>query len=172
MVCRPALFEVAASSGRSAAGYRIFRRGVAAGVATLVIALAMNTGFRETLQDRLLGVTAHISLARPGSGGIRNYEDLIKKFADPAGSKVHRSFRLPKRAVVVWRRCAWSCREGRRSRARAEIRRGIAAHRGGQLRLLSRSRRHRSAADRQAALAGMENQTRRLRYADPARRAD
>ena len=44
--------------------------GVAAGVATLVIALAMNTGFRETLQDRLLGVTAHVSLTRPGSGGI------------------------------------------------------------------------------------------------------
>jgi len=44
--------------------------GVAAGVATLVIALSMNSGFRETLQDRLLGVTAHISLTRPGSGGI------------------------------------------------------------------------------------------------------
>jgi len=29
--------------------------GVAAGVATLVIALAMNSGFRETLQDRLPG---------------------------------------------------------------------------------------------------------------------
>ena len=50
--------------------------GVAAGVATLVIALAMNSGFRETLQDRLLGVTAHISLTRPGSGGIQNYESL------------------------------------------------------------------------------------------------
>jgi lipoprotein-releasing system permease protein len=50
--------------------------GVAAGVATLVIALSMNTGFRETLQDRLLGVTAHISLTRPGSGGIRDYEVL------------------------------------------------------------------------------------------------
>jgi lipoprotein-releasing system permease protein len=50
--------------------------GVAAGVATLVIALAMNSGFRETLQDRLLGVTAHISLTRPGSGGIQNYEAL------------------------------------------------------------------------------------------------
>jgi lipoprotein-releasing system permease protein len=61
--------------------------GVAAGVATLVIALSMNTGFRETLQDRLLGVKAHISLARPGTGGIRNYEDLIKKFADLPGVK-------------------------------------------------------------------------------------
>jgi lipoprotein-releasing system permease protein len=53
--------------------------GVAAGVATLVIALAMNTGFRETLQARLLGVTAHISVTRPGTGGIRDYEGLAKK---------------------------------------------------------------------------------------------
>src|ERR1700759_1459056 len=53
--------------------------GVAAGVATLVIALAMNTGFRETLQARLLGVTAHISLTRPGAGGIRDYEPLSEK---------------------------------------------------------------------------------------------
>jgi lipoprotein-releasing system permease protein len=59
--------------------------GVAAGVATLVVALSMNTGFRETLQDRLLGVKAHVSLARPGTGGIRNYEDLIKKFAELPG---------------------------------------------------------------------------------------
>jgi lipoprotein-releasing system permease protein len=53
--------------------------GVAAGVATLVIALSMNSGFRETLQDRLLGVTAHISLTRPGSGGIHNYQALSEK---------------------------------------------------------------------------------------------
>ena len=59
--------------------------GVAAGVATLVIALAMNTGFRETLQDRLLGVTAHISLTRPGSGGIRDYEALASKFSSMPG---------------------------------------------------------------------------------------
>ena len=55
--------------------------GVAAGVATLVIALAMNTGFRETLQDRLLGVTAHVSITRPGAGGIRDYEALASKLA-------------------------------------------------------------------------------------------
>ncbi|MGB2669288.1 MAG: FtsX-like permease family protein [Candidatus Acidiferrum sp.] len=54
--------------------------GVAAGVATLVIALSMNTGFRETLQDRLLGVQAHISLMRPGSE-IRAYEALATKLA-------------------------------------------------------------------------------------------
>jgi lipoprotein-releasing system permease protein len=55
--------------------------GVAAGVATLVIALSMNTGFRETLQDRLLGVTAHVSLTRPGSAGIKNYEEIATKLS-------------------------------------------------------------------------------------------
>src|SRR6266404_3522347 len=55
--------------------------GVAAGVATLVIALSMNTGFRETLQERLLGVTAHVSLTRPGSGGIKNYEEMTSKLS-------------------------------------------------------------------------------------------
>jgi len=59
--------------------------GVAAGVATLVIALSMNSGFRETLQDRLLGVTAHISLTRPGSGGISNYQALSGKLQQMAG---------------------------------------------------------------------------------------
>ena len=59
--------------------------GVAAGVATLVIALSMNTGFRETLQDRLLGVTAHISLTRPGSGGIKNYEEMAGTLAGIPG---------------------------------------------------------------------------------------
>jgi len=59
--------------------------GVAAGVATLVIALAMNTGFRETLRDRLLGVTAHISLTRPGAGGIHDYEALAGKLAKIPG---------------------------------------------------------------------------------------
>ena len=62
--------------------------GVAAGVATLVISLAMNTGFRETLQDRLHGVTAHISLTHPGSGGgIRDYETLAAKLAAIPGVK-------------------------------------------------------------------------------------
>jgi lipoprotein-releasing system permease protein len=59
--------------------------GVAAGVATLVIALSMNSGFRETLQDRLLGVTAHISLTRPGSGGIPNYQALSEKLRQMPG---------------------------------------------------------------------------------------
>jgi lipoprotein-releasing system permease protein len=59
--------------------------GVAAGVATLVVALAMNTGFRETLQDRLLGVTAHVSLTRSGTAGISDYTTLATKLAETPG---------------------------------------------------------------------------------------
>ncbi len=60
--------------------------GVAAGVATLVIALSMNTGFRETLQDRLLGVKAHISLAA-GNGWHPRLRSAGQKFAAIPGVK-------------------------------------------------------------------------------------
>ena len=53
--------------------------GVAAGVTTLVIALSMNTGFREAIRDRLLSVTAHINLKPIGPNGIRDYRDLIAR---------------------------------------------------------------------------------------------
>ncbi|GAC1638157.1 MAG: lipoprotein-releasing ABC transporter permease subunit [Candidatus Acidiferrum sp.] len=55
--------------------------GVAAGVCTLVISLAMNTGFRETLQSHLLSTTSHLSLTRPGSSAIHDYDALSKKMA-------------------------------------------------------------------------------------------
>ena len=53
--------------------------GVAAGVATLVIALAMNTGFRQAIRDRLLGVTARVNLKPVNPEGIRDYRELIAK---------------------------------------------------------------------------------------------
>jgi lipoprotein-releasing system permease protein len=59
--------------------------GVAAGVATLVIALAMNAGFRRTLQDRLLGVTWHIKIAHPGAAGIQDYAQLTEKLRKVPG---------------------------------------------------------------------------------------
>src|SRR5271167_1173667 len=59
--------------------------GIAAGVATLVIALAMNTGFRSTIQDRLLGVTAHVNLARPNAEGISDYRELGARLARVPG---------------------------------------------------------------------------------------
>jgi len=59
--------------------------GVAAGVGTLVIALAMNTGFRQTIQDRLLGVTAHVNLTRPGTDGLRDYRALAEELGATPG---------------------------------------------------------------------------------------
>jgi lipoprotein-releasing system permease protein len=53
--------------------------GVAAGVASLIIALAINNGFRQDLQDRLLGSTSHINLLRVESDGIRNWQDLLAR---------------------------------------------------------------------------------------------
>jgi lipoprotein-releasing system permease protein len=59
--------------------------GVGAGVATLVVALAMNTGFRAALEERLLAVTAHVHLTRPGSGGIPDYEVLADRLSRTPG---------------------------------------------------------------------------------------
>jgi lipoprotein-releasing system permease protein len=54
--------------------------GVAAGVMALTIALAINNGFRDTLQRNLLGATAHISILEriPGEG-IANWRQLTAK---------------------------------------------------------------------------------------------
>jgi lipoprotein-releasing system permease protein len=59
--------------------------GVAAGVTTLVVALAMNTGFRQALRDRLLGVTAHINLKPASPQGIRDYRELIARLRSTPG---------------------------------------------------------------------------------------
>lgn len=53
--------------------------GVAAGVASLIIALAINNGFRQDLQDRLFGSTSHINLLRVESDGIRNWQDFLAR---------------------------------------------------------------------------------------------
>jgi lipoprotein-releasing system permease protein len=53
--------------------------GVTAGVASLVIALAINNGFRQDLQDRLLGSTSHINLMRTMGDGIRDWRPLLQR---------------------------------------------------------------------------------------------
>ena len=50
--------------------------GVAAGVASLIVALAINNGFRQDLEKSLIRSTAHISLMRVQSDGIRNWREL------------------------------------------------------------------------------------------------
>ena len=54
--------------------------GVAAGVMALVIGIAINNGFRDTLQRSLLGATAHVMvLAKDSSQGISNWRELDPK---------------------------------------------------------------------------------------------
>jgi lipoprotein-releasing system permease protein len=55
--------------------------GVAAGVASLIVALAINNGFRQDLQARLLGSTAHISLMRVQSDGIKDWKPLLDRLS-------------------------------------------------------------------------------------------
>jgi lipoprotein-releasing system permease protein len=55
--------------------------GVAAGVAALIIALAITNGMRRDLQDRLLGSSAHVQLMRVESDGIRDWQPLLAKLS-------------------------------------------------------------------------------------------
>ena len=55
--------------------------GVAAGVASLVVALAINNGFRQDLQQRLLGSTSHISLQRTADDGIKDWPALMERLS-------------------------------------------------------------------------------------------
>ncbi len=59
--------------------------GVAAGVSTLVIALAMNTGSSLAIRNRLLGVTAHVNIKPNGTQGIRDYRQLMTRLAPTPG---------------------------------------------------------------------------------------
>lgn len=59
--------------------------GVTAGVTTLVVALSMNTGFRQAIRDRLLSVTAHVNLKPLGPNGIRDYRQLMAKLDGTVG---------------------------------------------------------------------------------------
>jgi lipoprotein-releasing system permease protein len=55
--------------------------GVAAGVAALIIALAVTNGMRRDLQDRLVGATAQVELMRTAGDGIRNWRPLMARLA-------------------------------------------------------------------------------------------
>ena len=55
--------------------------GVMAGVCALVVALAINNGFREELERSLLGATANVNLLRSKNDGIRDYEALTARLS-------------------------------------------------------------------------------------------
>ncbi len=53
--------------------------GVAVGVASLIIALAITNGMSRDLRERLLSSTAHVDLMRVQSDGIRNWRELTDR---------------------------------------------------------------------------------------------
>jgi lipoprotein-releasing system permease protein len=55
--------------------------GVAAGVASLVIALAITNGMKRDLQERLLGSTAHVDLMRIQADGIKDWRPLLERLS-------------------------------------------------------------------------------------------
>jgi len=59
--------------------------GVGAGVTTLVIALSMNTGFRQAIRDRLLSVTAHVNLKPTSPEGIHDYRERMARLSGAPG---------------------------------------------------------------------------------------
>jgi lipoprotein-releasing system permease protein len=50
--------------------------GVAAGVMALIVSLAVNNGFRNTLQRNLLAATAHVNVLAKNGAGIADYDAL------------------------------------------------------------------------------------------------
>jgi lipoprotein-releasing system permease protein len=60
--------------------------GVSAGVMTLIIALAINNGFRGTLQRALLGATAHVNIVeKKVDTGIPDWRPLVQKLKSHPG---------------------------------------------------------------------------------------
>jgi lipoprotein-releasing system permease protein len=53
--------------------------GVAAGVASLIIALAITNGMRRDLQERLVGSTSHVDLLRVAGDGIKDWRPLLER---------------------------------------------------------------------------------------------
>src|SRR5208282_31481 len=53
--------------------------GVAAGVAALIIALAITNGMRRDLQDKLLGSSAHVQLMDVDARGIPDWRPLLER---------------------------------------------------------------------------------------------
>ena len=75
-------------NGRTARGHKVVGLvtaisvvGVAAGVAALIVALAITNGMRRDLQDRLVGSSAHVELLRVAGDGIHDWQPLMARLA-------------------------------------------------------------------------------------------
>lgn len=56
--------------------------GVAAGVAALIIALAITTGMQRDLQGKLVDATSHVDLMRVHADGIENWRSLLARMSN------------------------------------------------------------------------------------------
>ena len=59
--------------------------GIAIGVAALVIAIALITGFQGDVQDKILGATSHIMVSALGGEGLADYENMAEKIRTVPG---------------------------------------------------------------------------------------
>ena len=59
--------------------------GITLGVAALIIAQALITGFRDEVQDKLLQGTAHLNLLKEDNSGIENYGELTARLSQLPG---------------------------------------------------------------------------------------
>ncbi|MGH9755726.1 MAG: FtsX-like permease family protein [Blastocatellia bacterium] len=53
--------------------------GITLGVAALIVAQALITGFRDDVQDKILQGTAHLNLLKEDNSGIENYRELVER---------------------------------------------------------------------------------------------
>src|SRR5262249_532929 len=53
--------------------------GITLGVAALVVAQALITGFRADVQDKILQGTAHLNLLKENNTAIENYRQLVER---------------------------------------------------------------------------------------------
>jgi lipoprotein-releasing system permease protein len=59
--------------------------GIAVGVAALIIAQALVTGFRREVQEKILEGTAHLNLLRSDNSGIEGYRSLVARIRELPG---------------------------------------------------------------------------------------
>ncbi len=59
--------------------------GIALGVATLIVVMAVMNGFRTELIDKILGVNGHITVYGGAGDGISDYQKLSDKFSELGG---------------------------------------------------------------------------------------
>ena len=59
--------------------------GIAVGVAALVIALALLTGFQQDIQAKIIGANAHIVIWGPGEAPMADYDDVVATVSGVSG---------------------------------------------------------------------------------------